>query len=897
MGEGSGAGEDPGLVRATALQLLCKLGWNFLPAQVCAALRGGLQGVLLAPRLAEVLQSRRFDYKGRRHALSPAGIGQVVQQLSAPGLAEGLLPANEQLYNQLAFGITVTEPMPDGKRHQPTMALIDWHDPAANRWDVAELPPLLSASGTHVRAPGLVCFVNGIPLVVIEAAASVDEGIGRHLLHQRPNEIPLLFAHAQLLLALGPGQGRYGTTGTPAEGWASWHEEEPIDALSPGMPAALREVPPQAGEPDSLLAALLLPARLLEFLRVFVLFDRKAGKVVARPPQFFATRALVTRLSRCPPGARREGGIVWHAAGAGGGFTMAFLAKALVLHPGLAACRVVVVADRPGLEDRLARNCPGSGTFGPVTALQGGDGKARAGTGRELARRIGQGTERLLFMRSRKFGPALRLAECHNPSPELVVLVDEGGWRPDGHAHERLRRALPQAACLAFTATPLPWQEMAASPFGPLVHAYSTVRAVDDGVVLPLLHEARVLPGSAAGRMEAIARDVAAHFSRHVRPLGLKGVVAAAGRLDAIHYQRLLDGTGLVRSAVLIAAPGRREGGVKETEDTLPELRAWWDANVGRRQVAHEARVLQGFGGDGGPDLLIVVDRLPDAMSEPRAAVLYLDRPLHDHALVRAVAGLNRRHGGKRHGVLLDYRGASLQQAGLDGLFQLFSSECRHLPGLHAALWALLAGARNRRDLQACSQALVSCGARQEFSAALARFSQCLHTALSSCSFLADPMFPLDQVAGYQEDLAFFSRLCELLQIQDAPEGVAYGPHEAQGPLQAQEPAGAYQARAQGRAQAYIGILRRAAGEPGFAATQAEQWAEEAAEADRVVQDAVQEHSLNPHDIEAAIRKALLPRLFGLMGLERAKVAVDQVIQLMRLGLARSRGDAVTARR
>jgi len=862
--------EDPGLVRAAALQQLRELGWNFLPPPACAALRGGMQHLLLAPLLAEVLQSRRFDYKGGPHALSPAAIGQVVQQIAAPSLAAGLLPAHEQFYNQLVFGITVTQPMPDGKCHQLTVPLIDWHDPAANRWDVAELPPLLSASGSQLRAPGLVCFGNGIPLVVIEAAASVDEAIGRQLRHQRPDEIPLLFGQAQLLLALDRTQGRYGTVGTPAEEWARWHEDVGEEGIH--VPAA-----------SPLPAALLLPARLLEFLRIFMLFDRKAGKVVARPPQFFATRALQERLGRCRPGARRDGGIVWHAAGSGAGFTLAFLAKALLLHPGMAACRVVVVADRPGLEDRLARICPGNDAR-----------EARAGTGRALARRIGQGTERLLYVPSRKFSPALRLAECGNPSTELVVLVDEDWWRQEARAHERLRRALPQAACVAFTAARLPPLEMAASPFGPLLHAYPTPRAVADGVVLPLLHEARVLPGGAAGRMAAIAQDIAAHVSRHVRPLGLKGVVAAAGRLDALGYQRLLDDTGLLRSAVLIAPPGRREGDLRESEDARSELRAWWEANVGRRHAAYEARVLQDFGSAAGPDLLIVVDRLPAAMTEPRVATLYLDRPLRDAALARAVAGLNRRHGAKRHGVLLDYRGEALEGHRLDGLVQPFSSEYRRLPGLHAGLWAMLAGAQGRRDVQACCRMLESDGARHAFSAALDRFSRCLHTALSSHSFLADPDFPAARVAGYQEDLAFFSRLCELLHPHASAAG-AYPVGAAQGPWQAREPAGVYQA--EGRAQACMAIFRRAAGEPGFAATPAGRWAEEAAEADRVVREAQQAHSLNPHAIEAVIRQALLPRLFGLMGLECAKAAVEQVIQLVRPGVAHPRGDAVTVRR
>ena len=40
---------------------------------------------------------------------------------------------------------------------------------------------------------------------------------------------------------------------------------------------------------------------------------------------------------------------------------------------------------------------------------------------------------------------------------------------------------------------------------------------------------------------------------------------------------------------------------------------------------------------------------------------------------------------------------------------------------------------------------------------------------------------------------------------------------------------------------------------------------------DAVVRHAVAENSLNPQNIEAAIRKGLLPRLFDPMGLDRGK--------------------------
>ena len=221
-----------------ALHLLCNLGWNLLTTAQALALRGSTREVLLKPRLIEVLQTRRYEYKGEWYPLSPSGIDQIVRELSALSQAEGLLPANERLYGKLTLGITVTEFMPDGKKHQPTIHIIDWADVSANRWDVTEELEVLAAQGTHHRTPDVVCYVNGIPLAVIEAKrpesgggshpakAMVNEGISQHLRNQRPDEIPNLFAYAQLLLSISQTEGRYGTTHTAAKFWAKWREEE-----------------------------------------------------------------------------------------------------------------------------------------------------------------------------------------------------------------------------------------------------------------------------------------------------------------------------------------------------------------------------------------------------------------------------------------------------------------------------------------------------------------------------------------------------------------------------------------------------------------------------------------------------------------------------------------------
>lgn len=1074
-----------------ALHLLINLGWNFLPTAEVLALRGSTREVILKTRLIEVLQTRRFDYKGEQFPLSPSGIDQILRHVQAVNLAEGLLPANEHLYQMLTLGVTITEFMSDGKKHQPTIALVDWADASANRWDVTEELEVLSIHGTHHRVPDVVAYVNGLPLVVIEAKrpdathagqAMVDEGISQQLRNQRHDEIPQLFAYAQLLLAVSHTEGRYGTTGTAMKFWSRWREEQFSDAqlsewknrpLGDDVKVALlADKPPKLQryfrqfwakpllptDQDRLLAALLYPQRLLEYLRLFVLFDRKAGKVVARYQQFFGIRALLERVNLRKPDGGREGGVVWHTTGSGKSFTMVFLTKALVLHESTQACRVMVVTDRLDLEDQLARNFMNSGAFGSAVAAKKDGEKAKVGSGRELAKRVGQGTERIIFTLIHKFATASKLTECYNPSSDIIVLVDEGHRSHGGETHERMRKALPRAAFVAFTGTPLLKKDKTANKFGPIVHAYTMQRAVEDGTVAPLLYEERVPELSineeavnrwfdritaglspeqaadlkrkfankqavygAANRIELIAWDIAQHFSENIKKLGLglKGQVATASKLEAIRYKQYLDDTGLVSSAIIISAPDSREGNTEVDESKLPEVQKWWNTHVGKNAESYEEQVLLDFGSDSEPDLLIVVDRLLTGFDEPRNTVLYIDKPLKQHNLIQAVARVNRLHEDKRYGVLVDYRGilkeldtavrayqdletrtqGGYELADIQGLYQQISTEYKRLPSLHDALWAVFADVQNKQDLEQYRQVLMPRykededgqaydtrqKVRDDFYSALTAFGLCLQTALSSRSFFEDHSFSEADVWRYKEDLRFFTSLRKIAR-QDALETVDYSVYEEQIRRlvdkqvigsEVREPEGVYlvhqlgqpeatdewseektrnetdmirtrlkktieqdladdpyaqkvfaellkQAIAEAEAmfdhplkqyalfrkfeeqvdardvdglpdglgdnkhvRAYFGIFRMALGENAFVQTDQAAWVQQAKEINEVVQQAVAEHSLNPQNLEAAIRKALLPKLFGLMGLDKAKETIDQVIQVTRVGLAR----------
>ncbi|MBU2288217.1 MAG: HsdR family type I site-specific deoxyribonuclease [Gammaproteobacteria bacterium] len=761
---------------AAVLRALHSLGWKHIRPPDCTALRESTRDVLLKPRLIEVLQTRRFDYKGKLYPLSPSAIDQILRELSAVGLGDGLLTANERLYAKLTLGVTVTEFMPDGRKHRPTVAIIDWADARANRFDVCDGFRVLSTRGTHERAPAIVGFVNGVPLAVIEMVALSDgarpatgpvdvDAIGRQLRNQRHDEIPSLFAYAHLLLAMDGYGNRYGTTGTPPGFWAQWSREEELDdariAKSTNCAAP--------GARERLLASLLTPQRLLDLVRGFVLFDSAVGKVIARHQQFFGVRALLQRLSKPLPTGARQGGVVWHTAGSGKSFTMVFLTKALMMHDPLRECRMLVITDRHDLEQQLARNFSSGGAFGSSVALQKEGERSRASTGRDLARRIGRGKERITFALVQKFGTAARLAECRNESPDIVVLVDEAHRSQSGEMHAQMRKALPRAAYIAFTGTPLLREEKTAGRFGPIVHAYTMRRAVDDGAVVPLLYEERVpalsidadavdrwfetiaeglsdtersqlskkyasstrIHGS-AGRVELIAWDIAVHFSRTIKKVspGLKGQVVTASKLDAIRYKMALDRTGLVTSVVVISAPGTREGS-EVSEGAAREVRTWWKQNAGGSADAvqeRERRALQAFGSDDDPDLLIVVDRLLTGFDEPRNAVLYIDKPLKGHGLIQATLRVNRLHDAKRHGLLVDYRGILKEldtavrayqnlekrtQGGydiddLDGLYTV-RDDCPNLPALQRREYAArdASGTGGRSDYDAPMRALI----------------------------------------------------------------------------------------------------------------------------------------------------------------------------------------------
>lgn len=778
-----------------ALTLLTQLGWTFLsPEQALIARDNKADQVVLRQQLRSVLAERTFVFAGKTYPLSPKSVDNLVSELCSPALNEGLQAANERLYNHLLYGMSVTE-FVDGKKVSPTIPLIDWHNPHNNRFTFTEEFRVMRSAGIEARRPDIVCFVNGLPLVVIEAkrpdgnakkGPTIKEGISQSLRNQRPDEIPLLFAYSQLLLSINGIEGRYGTCGTPEKFWAAWREEdigdgamtviknqplssEQLSALFSHRPAAYLDWYQSlvaAGElavsdQDRLLISLLSPERLLEMTRLFTLFDKKAGKIVARYQQVFGIKRLIERINQKRPDGGREGGVIWHTTGSGKSFTMVFLSKALILHDSLKQCRLLVVTDRVDLESQLSK------TFASSGELAGKKDKeaAMATSGKRLAEQIGKGSERIIFSLIQKFNSATKLPECINKSPDLIVLIDEGHRSQGGENHVRMKLALPNAAFVAFTGTPLLKDDKTTNKFGPIVHAYTMQRAVEDKTVTPLLYEERIpdlevneraidswferiTQGlneqqqtdlkrkfarkgeiySVEDRIKLIAFDIASHFSNNIDE-GLKGQLACDSKASAVLYKKYLDEAGLFESAVVMSPPDSREGNTEVDESTTPLVTQWWKENVGTQdELVYSKALIERFADENDPlKLLVVVDKLLTGFDEPKNTVLYIDKPLKEHNLIQAIARVNRLHPKKKFGLLIDYRGilseldttigkyqdlASRTQGGYDvddlkGLYNQMGTEYKRLPQLYQTLWNIFAGVKNKQDIEQLRQVLV----------------------------------------------------------------------------------------------------------------------------------------------------------------------------------------------
>ena len=220
-------------------------------------------------------------------------------------------------------------PTGDGRIRGEQVQLVDFDDPTNNDWLVVN--QFRVEEGQAHRRPDIVVFVNGLPLAVIELKNPADEKAdvwtAFNQLQTYKQDIPSLFAYNEVLVVSDGLQARLGSLTSPRERFNYWRTTDGKELASPLTPQ-LRVV----------IEGVFHPARFLDLIRHFVVFEQDAGnltKKIAGYHQFHAARrAVETTLRASRPQGDRRVGVVWHTQGSGKSLTMAFYAGKVIAHPG-----------------------------------------------------------------------------------------------------------------------------------------------------------------------------------------------------------------------------------------------------------------------------------------------------------------------------------------------------------------------------------------------------------------------------------------------------------------------------------------------------------------------------------------------------------------------------------
>jgi len=828
-----------------AARLLVALGYQYLSPAQALELRGGRERhVLLTGVLEPWLKTHNFaNLRGQPQPFSDSAIHEALRRLTDFSLNDGLTRANEQLYDLLTLGISLPHSAEGDTRHY-SLHYIDWKHPENNVFHVTEEFSIERERSHQTRRPDLVCFVNGIPLAVIECkrpdlqapegGLPYEEAISQHLRNQKEGEIRPLFAYSQLLLALSTNHAAYATTATDKKFWATWkeeaatHEARVQELVNQPLPASLdsafydwregsewvrRHYPLESQrlptEQDRALVSLLAPKRLLELSYQFLVFDGGVKKI-ARYQQYFAVQATLERVAALNAQGERTGGIIWHTTGSGKSLTMVMLAKALSLHPSISNPRVILVTDRINLDAQIYR------TFSNC-----GKEIVQAKSGKHLLELVQSEKAEIIATVIDKF-ETVADEKVRDPNANVFVLVDESHRSQYGQIHSKMRQVFSRACYIGFTGTPLTKGEKStALKFGSFIHKYPMRQAVEDKAVVPLLYEGRLVEletnqaqldrwfdrhtanlnddqkadlkrkmsredvvSDADRRILEIAYNLSEHFARNFKDprSGFKAMLATASKQTALRYKKYLDECGLLTSEVVISAPDTREGHEDAVSDHLPEVQRFWKQTLERfrDEDTYNREVLEDFSRAEGVDLLIVVDKLLVGFDEPRSTVLYIDKPLKEHAILQAIARVNRLFEGKEFGYVIDYRGilgdlneaiqtydalAEFDSEDVAGTIADVTSEIEKLPQRHSDLWAVFRGVETG-DAEALERFLEPEDQRQVFYEALTAYARTFKVALASTQFYEAT--PETRIQTYKNDLKKFHNLRMSVKIRYA---------------------------------------------------------------------------------------------------------------------------------
>jgi len=683
------------------VELLINMGYEYISRNDVLKQRRGDTGKFLLKDIAleQLSKINSYTIRDKEYKFSDSDVWEAIEELENIPY-EGLIDTSQKIYNMImpTSGGKTIPVMHGGRKTSYNFKFIDFENSQNNVFHVAVE---FEASGKSNIRPDIVCFVNGIPFVVIEnkkSGVSIQDALMQFNRNWGPEYCPRLFAYAQLLIGASTNDMKYGVTGSPAKFFTAWKEKGTTEAdlekrvqeyiskkidlevynqmccdLNGATSKHKQQTSRKTTAQDKSVVALLDPVRLLDLTKHHTIFDG-GEKKISRYQQYFAVKKMLDKVEETeqgPAGERRKGGLVWHTQGSGKSLMMVLFVKALIENPRIKNPRVIVVTDRRDLDKQI------SDTFKACNLKKK---VLRMTTSQQLLNKIQEKTLNVVTTLIHKFERARRIkANFVDESKDIFVLVDEAHRTQGGFSHLDMRRIIPNACYIGFTGTPLMKKQKASwVKFGGYIDKYTIDDALTDKIILPLIYEGRYAVVSQNEKqidkraswvmgdlnqeqtkqvqqyvtaniirdnpniIEEIAHDIEKHYAKEFQGTGLKGQIVAHSKFAAVEFQKYFEKNGKVKTAVIISD---ENGQVSEEDLRKYEVKKFLDdVNEKYKNLdSYEKNVIDSFkNNEEGIELLIVVDKLLTGFDAPRNTVLYLAKQLRDHNLLQAIARVNR---------------------------------------------------------------------------------------------------------------------------------------------------------------------------------------------------------------------------------------------------------------
>lgn len=695
------------LVEQPAIALFESLGWetgNLYAEWTGSSSSEGRQtqqDVVLEGRLRAALRKLNPD-------LPSDAINLVVEELARD--RSKLLPvnANQQVYRLLKDGVPVPVTDEHGHNTLKVAKVIDWGNVEENDFFLAS--QFWVKGDYHTRRTDLLGFVNGIPLLFVELKAThktLKAAYDDNLTDYR-TVIPQLFTYNGALMLSNGSQTVVGSTFSPWEHLFEWkriNDEGEKGVVS--LETAIRGI----GE----------PSRLLDIVENFTVFEDVAGgviKKIAKNHQYLGVNKAIAEVWRTKDRPKDQAGrlgVFWHTQGSGKSLSMVFFAQKILRKiPG--NWTFVIVTDRNELDEQIYKTFAATGAMGEV--------EAHATSGAHLKQLLSE-DHRYVFTLIQKFGTKKgevypQLSDRQN----IIVITDEAHRSQYDTLAMNMRTALPNAAFLGFTGTPLmAGEEKTKEVFGDYISVYDFGQSIADGATVPLYYENRIpemqlindnLNEDMAAlleeaelddeqerkveqvfareyhlitredRLEAIAKDLVNHFVG--RGYQGKAMLVCIDKATAVRmYNKVQDHwkTYLAElKAQLAKAPKEQQEELQHKIQVLTSTDMAVVVSQGQNEVKeladkgldiipHRKRMNEENLGEKFKDskdplrLVFVCAMWITGFDVPSCSTIYLDKPMKNHTLMQTIARANRKYPGKEAGLIVDYVGVfrKLQEA------------------------------------------------------------------------------------------------------------------------------------------------------------------------------------------------------------------------------------------